>query len=423
MKPFLSLVLGLCLSTTVAASPLEDLSRESLVHRVLAQNQTVEAARQTWILAETQIAQAHSRKDPILRFGLMPTTLSNDGGAGNVASVSQALEWPGKRKIRGDIASSDARKQLASFEYIQLQLVWQTRQLFESYTTIWEAIDINGQHQIALAELGLSAEAHYTAGHGAQSSPLQVQVEQALLERERIGLYTEVHTVAAQLNGLLHRAPNTPLGQPIRRTLPAELPAPHLEAWQKSNQATHPRLQAKERAIASAQHKISLAHKAKLPDFTVTATTESMPGAERTPLQVGVGLNLPFNQAWRRAQIVGTQSLLSYTQAQYAQTESDLQVEQRQNWLALEAAIAQSTLYRKQIHPAAEQLLAAAEAGYIAGQEDFLVVLLAQRQRFRLQLEHKKVIAESWKAWASLQLATAGIPLPTDLSNTKGGRQ
>jgi outer membrane protein TolC len=175
--------------------------------------------------------------------------------------------------------------------------------------------------------------------------------------------------------------------------------------------------------MASAQHKISLAHKAKLPDFTVTATTESMPGAERTPIQVGVGLNLPFNQAWRRAQIVGTQSLLSYTQAQYAQTESDLQVEQGQNWLALEAAIAQSTLYRKQIHPAAEQLLAAAEAGYIAGQEDFLVVLLAQRQRFRLQLEHKKVIAESWKAWASLQLATGGIPLPKDLSNTKGGRQ
>ncbi len=423
MKPYLNLVLGLCLSTSVTANPLEALSSEALVHQVLAQNQTVETARQAWILAETQIAQARSRKDPMLRFGLMPTTLGHEDGAGHVASVSQALDWPGKRNTRENIAYSDALKEHASFEQVQLQLVWQTRQLFEAYLTLWEALDINGQHQKALAELGLSAEAHYTAGHGAQSSPLQVQVERALLERERINLNTAVQTVAAQLNGLLHRAPNTSLGRPVQRTAPAELPAEHLEAWQTSNQATHPRLREKERAMASAQHKITLAHKAKLPDFTVSATTESMPGAERTPIRVSVGLNLPFNQAWRRAQIVGTQSVLNLTQAQYAQTESDLQVEQQQAWLALEAAIAQSTLYRKQIHPAAEQQLAAAEAGYVAGQEDFLVVLLAQRQRFRLQLEHKKAIAESWKAWASLQLATGELPLPMDLPNPKGGLQ
>jgi cobalt-zinc-cadmium efflux system outer membrane protein len=416
----LGFCLGLCLSTTAAANPETYLSREALVRQVLAQNPTIEVARQTWIQSETQVAAAGARKDPVLRLGLMPSTLGNVGGPGHSATLSQALEWPGKRDLRENSAFAEAQKQRASFEQVQLHLIWKSRQIFENYTTLLEALAINGRHQKALAELGLSAEAHYTAGHGAQSAPLQVQVEQALLAKERIALHAKAQSLGTQLNGLLHRGPNTPVMPPTPRIEAAKMPASY-----PPNATSHPQLQAQDQAIFGAQHKVSLAHKAKRPDFTVSATTESMPGVDRSPLRVGVALNLPVNQRWRRAQITGTQAALQGAQARHAQIQSDLQVEQQLAWLDLKAAIAQSQLYSEQIHPAAEQQLGAAEAGYIAGQEEFIVVLLAQRQRFRLELDHKKAIAESWKAWASLQLALGTRPNtnPNTNPDTKGGAQ
>lgn len=237
-----------------------------------------------------------------------------------------------------------------------------------------------------------------------------------MLVSERIALQASAQGLASQLNGLLHRAPTTPILPPAPRLEAAKMPASD-----PGPATSHPQLLARDYAISGAQHKVSLAHKAQRPDFTVSATTESMPGMDRSPTRVGVALNLPLNQAWRRAQIAGTQAALQGAEAQREQTQSALQVEQHKAWLFLEAAIAQSRLFSEQIYPAAEQQLSAAEAGYIAGQEDFIVVLLAQRQRFRLELDHKKSIAESWKAWASLQLAYGTLPTPN--SPTKGDAQ
>ena len=391
------------------AEPPEPLSRELLITQVLDRNPKGEAAKQAWSAAEAHRTQTRALKDPVLALGLMPTTLSDATGVGQKVSLSQALEWPGIRELRQESAMANSQGKQAEYEQVELQLAWMAARAFENYTAIFRAMEVNIQHQKALQGLGQSAEAHYTAGHGAQSAPLQVQVELALLEKERISLEAQKDALAVQINGLLNQAPQTPLGTPTPRTIPATLPAKTLQDWIRVDQ-DHPALSENNAQINRAEKQVQLVKKSRLPSFVVSASTESMPHHEHDPFMLGLALNLPLNQARHRALLAEGQADLLQAEALLAETQSNLSVDQQRAWLALEQAIAHARLYQDQILPTADQQLAATEAGYGAGREGFLDVLLAQRQRFRLELEHEAAIAESWKAQASLKLAFGELP-------------
>jgi cobalt-zinc-cadmium efflux system outer membrane protein len=403
------LLAGLLGPTQAYAESPQTLSRKGLITRVLARNPKAEAAKQAWFAMEAHAAQSGARKDPVLAIGLMPTTISHESRVGQKTALSQALEWPGIRALRQEAAMANSSSKQAEFEQVQLELAWLAAQAFENYTALFRSMEINLQNQEALKGLGQSAEAHYISGHGAQSAPLQIQVELALLEKERTALEAQKGSLTAQINGLLHQAPQTPLGMPAPRTAPSQLPAKTLQGWNRASQK-HPAVDEYSHQIQRAEQGVLLAQKSRLPDFVVAASTESMPDAERNPLMLSVALNLPFNQARHRAHLTERQAELHRAEARLAETESILGVNQQLAWLALEQAIAHARLYQDQILPAADQQLAATEAGYGTGQEGFIDVLLAQRQRFRLELEHESAIAESWKAQASLNLAFGEMP-------------
>lgn len=92
--------------------PVEDPLLASLIDEALSKNPDVEAARQAAVAATQRPAQARSLPNPMFSAGY-----TNDGWSPSLGTqemttlgfmASQELPYPGKRGLRGDIASREA---------------------------------------------------------------------------------------------------------------------------------------------------------------------------------------------------------------------------------------------------------------------------------------------------------------------------
>src|SRR5262245_23865509 len=180
------------------------LEREPLVREVLARNPSVEAARQAWRAALERYPQATSLDDPTVGYAVAPRSFgSNAVDPGHRVDLAQRLPFPGKLRLRGEIALADAEAAAGDFEDARLRLAEQASLLFDDYYLASRAIEINAAHLGLLEELRRIATARYATGVGSQQDPLAAELEHARLLHEERSLRTERQVTAARMNALL----------------------------------------------------------------------------------------------------------------------------------------------------------------------------------------------------------------------------
>ena len=192
----------------------EQLQRAALVEGVLARNPSVGVAREALRAALAEIPRASALDDPMLGYELAPLSVTGEAPFGQVVSVRQKLPFPGKRQRVRDVALAMAEAEAADLGLVRLELAEMASALYDDYFVAARARDINAQHKLLLEQMKKSAEAQYVAGRAAQQDPIQAEVELAQLDRERIMLEAERDQIVARINGLLHRAPTSPLPPP-----------------------------------------------------------------------------------------------------------------------------------------------------------------------------------------------------------------
>src|SRR5690606_38917199 len=148
--------------------------------------------------------------------------------------------------------------------------------LFDQYYAVARSLELNAQHRALVQDIQRAAEAQYETGRGSQQDPIQAAIELAYVDRQKIALDAKRAVLVAQMKGLMHRPPESPLPPP-----PAELDLPPLEPTnsaqlQRQALAQRPELKARRSELRAREVSRELADRESYPDFGVMASYSSM---------------------------------------------------------------------------------------------------------------------------------------------------
>lgn len=392
----------------LAEESLPGASVESLLTLAKEHNPDYASMRFEAQAATERIAPAGALMDPKFRVEWMdvtkagsqsPTLWPSDVGSTKY-TLMQDLPWFGKRDLKKNIAEQEAQASQGKAQGSWAELAAKVK------TTHAQRYYLHNTQKLTLELLDLSARlanvarVRYAGGLAMQQDAIRAQLEQTAMQTELVALQSESRQVDARLNALLARATNAPLATPERlRPLPvaAKLNADTLMARVRQN---NPQLFTEEARIKSAELARDLNLKNRYPDFTLAITPTQTQSAV-TEWSLMLELNIPLQQASRRAQEREAQAMLDAAQARRAAVANQLLSDLSENLAGIEAAQSTEKLAISSQLPQAELTFQAALAGYENGKLDFATLLDAQRQvrqakqaQLKAQLEAQMKLAE-----------------------------
>lgn len=388
------------------------LERAALIREVLASNPSLEAARATITAARARVAPARAFDDTRVSYSLAPLSIASERVRfGQQVSVEQPLPWPGRRALRAEVAQVDEAVARRDLEDLQLQLALASSQLYDDYFLVHRAIAINGEHIALLRALKESAEAQYVVGRASQQDPLQAEVELSHLLHEQLTLRTQLSTLQAQLNALLHRPPQAPLAPPPESLAVPDTPPPDSVVLQAEALRERPELEALRARVGGSEAAVKLARLGYYPDFHVMGSYNSMWMTREHQFMAGLSVNIPvFQLSARRAEMEAARAERLNLKSAELQLIDSIRAEVHEARERLMEARHVIDLYGGRVLPAARDQVAAARAGFTSGRNGFQSVVEAQRNLRTAQLRLEEAIAGVQSRQAELSRAVGLLP-------------
>ncbi len=356
----------------------ESVRLDDLVREAVAKNPAIQSAQRKVEALRHRIPQAKSLADPKLTIGWMGDPAPFDVQEGDPSSyrgvsAMQELPFPGKLKLRGQIADREAEAAWWGYESTRRRVVAEVKTAFYEYFFYEKAIAITQKNRDLLQKLTKIAEARYQVGKGIQQDVLRAQVELSTLLHRLTVVEQQNRTARARLNTLLLRDPEAPLGPPAAPGK-AEL-GQSLDALYQLARANDTELQRDQRLIERDQYAVNLVRKDYYPDFSVGYMYQQRPWM---PDMHGfaVTVNIPvFYKTKQREAVRERTEDLAATRLSQRDRETTLFFEVKQQYLAAQASAELVKLYSDAVVPQASLALESSMAAYQVGTVDFLTLL------------------------------------------------
>src|SRR6266849_8511952 len=195
-----------------AVTPLSELLVEAEKN-----NPQIEAARQGWQAAKQVPTQVSTLPDP--QFNLQHVSVgsprpfagyTNSDFAYLGLGVSQDIPYPGKLRLKGEIAKREADVSQEQIESVRRNVLAQLKAAYFQLAYLSKTLTILERDGELLKQAQQSADAHYRSGMGSQQDLLQAQLQQTKLLREISMHHLEVGKLEARLKQLLNRPQDSP---------------------------------------------------------------------------------------------------------------------------------------------------------------------------------------------------------------------
>lgn len=214
-KAAIILFITLCFPISLLAQTSEEsaLTLDQCLSIAIQQNPLVLSSMQQYKAALARINQAKAFAQPSINWDsdLQPK-LFNFGKSGEwYFGISQEIEFPGKRSIRGKIASKEASEFLQDIELLKLDLVFQVKQAFYNLLLSQEKLKYAQQNLELSQDYLQKADLKYEAGDVAKVEALRARVESSKAANEVRSASNDVRLAKAMLNFLLARKKYSPL--------------------------------------------------------------------------------------------------------------------------------------------------------------------------------------------------------------------
>jgi outer membrane protein TolC len=401
------------------ATESKHLDRARLVRAVLNQNPNLDAARAAWRAQAARYHVQDAPPDPVLTYTIAPGSIFDpEVRFGQIIQLSQTIPWVGKMGSRGDVELHKADMQAATYHAARLELALKACRLFDRYYVIQRSIEINEKHQKIVAQLGKAIEAQYATGKGTLNDPLQVEVTRTQLVREHLMLAADRDVVKAQLNALLHRAPDAELPPPPDELSPSS-PDVGSSAAAKQALEARPELERVDAEHKSIEAEIDVAQREYVPDFTLFAQYNTMWAMVAHQFMFGISAPLPVVVGKRDGAESAARAKLTENESRREAVEDQVREEAYEAHVRLREAQRVEKLYRERLIPLSRKQVAAVRRAFGSSEATFYEVLAAQRGLWTVEREWHRALALVQTRAAELERAMGHVP---GLA-TKGGER
>jgi outer membrane protein, heavy metal efflux system len=412
MRYFVALAVA---ASALAVEPTPPLRLAELWREALRNNPAIAAAQKRYEAARQRPAQESSLAEPMVTLGY--TSIGNPrpfAGIGSApaanagAMITQEIPFPGKLKLRGEMAAREAEAEFQQYQAVQLNVLSRLKQ---SYYRLWyahAAAEVLARNRSLLEQLLRVSEIRYSVGKAPQQDVLKAQTQISILETRLVKLAQARRSREAELVALLNRRPGDPLGRP--EDPPAPVLATTLDELLAAARENSPMLRRERKMIERSETALNMARKEFYPDYAVSAGAYSM-GSMPSMYELRVDLKLPV-WFWRkqRAAVAEQSSSLAGARRTYEAAGQDIEYRVRDEYAMAEASARLVDLYRRTVVPQAGLTLESSLASYETGAADFLTVL----SNFSMILDYEMSYYEEQLAYsmalARLEEMTA-VPL------------
>jgi len=203
------------------------LTLKQCIELSLSQNPLWLSAEEDYQASLARIRQAKEFPQPSLEYDsdLQPKPFNFRRSGESYLGVSQTLEFPGRRSLRGKIAASESREVLADKDLLRLEIVFLVKEAFYGVLLAGETLKYAVQDLELARDFLSKAEAKYEAGDVAKLEVVRAGVEASKASTAVKLAENDVLLAKARLNYLLGRAKLNPLeaqGELVRASAPID---------------------------------------------------------------------------------------------------------------------------------------------------------------------------------------------------------
>ncbi len=383
-----------------------------LIDEAERNNPRIIAARRDWQAATQVPSQVSTLPDPqftVQQFAVGSPRpfagFSNSNFAYIGFGISQDVPYPGKLRLRGEIAKRGAVVTQDQSELVRRRVIEQLKATYFQLSYIQQTLGILQRDQRLLAEVEKIAEARYRVGEGNQQDVLKAQLEETKLLPEIALHHQHMGMIEARLKQLLNRPADSPdLTAEVLTETPFAYTADQLMALIRTG---NPNVQAEQERVRQQGLQVALAHKDFYPDFNVQYMWQHNAEQFRDYYMLTFGVQLPVH--WRRKQrphLAQEVETLSSSRRSYEAQVQQAYFDVRDQYLAAQTDARVLTIYREGLIPQAAATFNAGLAAYQTGREDFQTLLGSFLDVLNLDLEYWRTLADHETALAQLEEIT-----------------
>jgi outer membrane protein TolC len=392
----------------VVVTPLADLLQEAEKN-----NPQIEAARQGWQAAKQVSTQVSTLPDP--QFTLQHLSVgsprpfagyTNSDFAYVGLGVTQDIPYPGKLKLRGEIAKREADVSQQQIESVRRAVLAEVKACYFQLAYLSKTLAILESDGELLKQVEQAVDARYRSGMGTQQDVLQAQLQKTKLVREIAMHHLEVGKREAQLKQFLNRPQDSPDIEPADLT---ETPlVQSYDEFLSAAKTQNPELAASQKMIDKQSLQVDLARKDFYPDFNVQYMWQRTDPAQfRAYYMLSLGVRVPIYRSRKQ------KPELAQAQSEELRARSELEAQSQQVAAELRAqyVVAQQTtellkIHREGLAPQARSAFQSGLAAYQSNKQDFQAILTAFLDVLHLDEEYWQNLAEYETAIARLEQIT-----------------
>jgi len=395
-----------------APTPLSQLVKEAE-----QKNPQILAARRQWQAATQVPSQVSTLPDPQINVQNVSagTPLPMDGFSSVQMAylgfgVSQSIPYPGKLRLRGEIARRKADTFRQRADSVRRSVIEKVKTAYFRLGYVQQTLSILDRDEKLLDQIEKIADARYRVGQGNQQDVLKAQLQQTKLLRDTTQYRQQMQTLQAQLKQLLNRPQDS---ADITAEKLTETPLPFssddlLSAVRTGN----PEVGARHETVQGHSLQVELAKKDFYPDFNVQYLYQhtAAPFPERYMLSVGIKIPI-YRSRRQRPEVAEAAEQLNSSRRAYEAQVQQTYFEVRDQYLVADSDSKVLRIYREGLIPQATATFHAGLAAYQSAQQDFQTLLDSFLDVFNLDVEYWRTLAEHETALAKLEQMT-GIQIP-----------
>ncbi|HZQ54121.1 MAG TPA: TolC family protein [Bryobacteraceae bacterium] len=391
-------------------------SLAALVDEAEKNNPQILAAKHGWHAATQVPSQVSTLPDP--EFTVQQFAVGNPAPfAGYTTSnfayigfgVSQELPYPGKLRLRGEAAKTEADVAGTRVESIRRMVIQQLKTAYFQLAYELEELQLLDRDGKLLDQVAKIAEANYRVGKGNQQDVLKAQLEKTKLLATIEMHHQEHFSLQAKLKQLLNRPlgsadiiPDSPTKTPVR------IPVEELLADVRTQ---NPDIRGQQEMTRNKSVQLEMAHKDFYPDFTLQYMWQHTASQYPDYYMLTVGARIPIHRSRKQwPEVEQAVEQLHQSRRDYEAQIQQAYFDVRDQYLKAQTAERVLDIYRQGLIPQAANTFKAGLAAYETNKEDFETLLNSFMDVLRLDEEYWRNLLDHELAVATLEQIT-GIPL------------